>query len=703
MLDAPARAAYRARLAELAAELDEAERWNDPERATRVRAERDFVADELGAALGRGGRPRTLATDAERARISVTRALRAAIDRIGRVDAAAGAHLAVAVRTGAFCSYHPERTELAERPGYAAAVRVLVTGGAGFIGSHVADRLAAEGHEPVVLDALIPQAHGGEKPPWVGELVHADVRDPDALREALRGIDAVCHQAAMVGHGVDASDAPAYAAHNDLGTAVLLAAMYEAGVSRLVLAGSMVVYGEGRYTCVEHGVVRPGPRAPDDIAAGRFEPPCPVCGRDLEPGLVPEDAPLDPRSTYAATKLAQEHLASAWARQTGGAVWSLRYHNVYGPRMPRDTPYSGVASVFRSALERGEPPRVMEDGRQRRDFVHVGDVAAANVLALAHTPTGLHSGERLLGRAAHRRRPGDRAGQGDARSGTGRRRRRQGGRRAARGGRPGPRDRAARLHRAGGVRRGRARVRHRSAARARRHRTVRVSGTSCGDMLDGWTSRSCCPAWTRPRRCPRCSRRCPRTGRCSSSTTARPTTRPRWPARGAPAWWSSHGVATARLSTPACGTPAPIWWPCWTATAPSTPRPCRSSPRRCAPAGRISPSAAASPPGPGCGPGTPAPGTRLVAALLRSRGVPVHDIAPIRVGRREALLGLGVADRAFGYPLELLLRAGRAGWRIEEVPVRYTRRAGGRSKVTGSVVGTARAVRDMGALLLTTR
>ena len=261
-------------------------------------------------------------------------------------------------------------------------MRVLVTGGAGFIGSHVADRLAADGHEPVVLDALIPQAHGGEKPPWVGELLHADVRDPDALRTALRGIDAVCHQAAMVGHGVDARDAPAYAAHNDLGTAVLLAAMYEAGVFRLVLAGSMVVYGEGRYTCGEHGVVRPGPRAPEAIAAGRFEPPCPVCGRDLVPGLVPEDAPLDPRSTYAATKLAQEHLAGAWARQAGGAVWSLRYHNVYGARMPRDTPYSGVASVFRSALERGEAPRVIEDGRQRRDFVHVGDVAAANVRAL---------------------------------------------------------------------------------------------------------------------------------------------------------------------------------------------------------------------------------------------------------------------------------------------------------------------------------
>src|SRR5262249_8498352 len=129
-------------------------------------------------------------------------------------------------------------------------------------------------------------------------------------------------------------------------------------------------------------------RRAEDDAAGRFEPPCPRCGTPLAPGLVPEDAPLDPRSTYAATKAAQEHLASAWARQTGGTVWALRYHNVYGPRMPRDTPYSGVAALFRSALERGEPPPVMEDGRQRRASVHVTDVARANVLALTAPSDG---------------------------------------------------------------------------------------------------------------------------------------------------------------------------------------------------------------------------------------------------------------------------------------------------------------------------
>lgn len=247
-------------------------------------------------------------------------------------------------------------------------MRVLVTGGAGFIGSPVVEALAAHGHEPVVYDVRADPA--------------SDVRDPDAVRRALTGVDAVCHQAAMVGLGAGFSDAAEYVSRNDLGTAVLLTAMADAGVRRLVLAGSMVVYGEGGYTCGRHGVVRPGPRAVTDLDAGRFEPVCPVCGAELSPGLVGEDAPVDPRNVYATTKLAQEHLAAAWARATGGAAVSLRYHNVYGPGMPRDTPYAGVASFFRSALARGEAPRVFEDGCQRRDFVHVRDVAAANVAAL---------------------------------------------------------------------------------------------------------------------------------------------------------------------------------------------------------------------------------------------------------------------------------------------------------------------------------
>jgi len=267
-------------------------------------------------------------------------------------------------------------------------MRILVTGGAGFIGSATADALADAGHEVLTLDAFLPQAHGAGRAAWSDRhaLTVGQVGDADVLRAALRGVDAVCHQAAAVGHGLDPSDAPMYVANNDLATAVLLAQMYAAGITRLVLASSMVVYGEGRYACPDHGVVRPRVRRFDDIAAGRFEPRCPACNGDVTWQTVPEDAQLDPRSVYAATKVAQEHLAAAWARQCDGTVWALRYHNVYGPRMPQNTPYAGVASIFRSALAAAQPPRVFEDGRQTRDFVHVFDVAAANVLALTGPP-----------------------------------------------------------------------------------------------------------------------------------------------------------------------------------------------------------------------------------------------------------------------------------------------------------------------------
>ena len=263
---------------------------------------------------------------------------------------------------------------------------VLVTGGAGFVGSHITDALVAASHEVRVVDALLPTAHDGP-PDWRpdgADLRWGDLRDPDVARAAVAGASAVCHQASMVGLGADVGDIADYVAHNDLATAQLLRALAEAHFrGRIVLASSMVVYGEGRYRCAEHGVVVPPPRALTDLEAGRFEPRCPACRRALTAESVPEDAPMDPRNVYAATKLHQEHLLAAFAREVDGvAVTALRYHNVYGPRMPRDTPYAGVASIFRSALERGEAPRVFEDGRQCRDFVHVADVARANVLAL---------------------------------------------------------------------------------------------------------------------------------------------------------------------------------------------------------------------------------------------------------------------------------------------------------------------------------
>jgi dTDP-L-rhamnose 4-epimerase len=262
-----------------------------------------------------------------------------------------------------------------------------VTGGAGFIGSHVTRALLSAGHQVRILDSGHPAAHAGVLPDTVHgvPVLRADLRDTAAVAGALRGVDAVVHQAAMVGMGVDLGDLPEYVGCNDLGTAVLLSEMARARVHRLVLASSMVVYGEGAYTCPDDGPTRPAARSVADLAAGRFEPGCPACGHALSPALVGEDAPLDPRSVYAATKLAQEHLSAAWARQSGGSVVALRYHNVYGPGMPKDTPYSGVAALFRSALEAGRTPRVFEDGRQRRDFVHVSDVARANLAALDAT------------------------------------------------------------------------------------------------------------------------------------------------------------------------------------------------------------------------------------------------------------------------------------------------------------------------------
>ena len=267
-------------------------------------------------------------------------------------------------------------------------MKVLITGGAGFIGSHIVDELVAAGHETLVVDDLDPAAHHGMPAGLNPAATYEwrDVRDASEWSRLLQGVDAVCHQAAKVGLGVDFADVADYVGRNDFATAVLLRALHDATFTgRLVLASSMVVYGEGRYRCPTHDVVRPGPRRIADLEAGNYEPPCPQCDDHLTPEAVPEDHWLDPRNVYATTKLAQEGLCNAYEREHPGCVvTSLRYHNVYGPRMPRDTPYAGVASLFRSAYERGEAPRVFEDGGQRRDFVHVADVAHANVLALTN-------------------------------------------------------------------------------------------------------------------------------------------------------------------------------------------------------------------------------------------------------------------------------------------------------------------------------
>jgi len=241
---------------------------------------------------------------------------------------------------------------------------------------------------------LIPSVHSAPPsfPPDV-EFVNGDIRDDDTLRAALRGIDAVSHHAAVVGRGREIRDAAAFASCNDLGTAKLVVAMTEAGVDRLIHASSVAIYGEGRYRCAEHGRVRPGRRLLADLKAGRFEPRCPECHRDdlIAEAVEETDFAVPVYSVYAGTKVAQEHLVAAWATETGACAVALRYFCVYGPDMPFGSPYTGVAGIFRSDVMSGRAPRVYEDGRPRRDYIHVSDVAAANVAALGRDEPGFRA------------------------------------------------------------------------------------------------------------------------------------------------------------------------------------------------------------------------------------------------------------------------------------------------------------------------
>lgn len=257
-------------------------------------------------------------------------------------------------------------------------MKVVVSGGSGFIGSHIVDALVAASHDVVVLDRDEPKF-----PNDAARYIRADVQNPSTWRQVLDDAEAVSHQAALVGLGVRFADVINYVSDNDVGTAAMLLAMDQVGFAgRIVLASSMVVYGEGAYNCASCGSTRPEPRSAVRLTEGQFEPPCPLCGGDLDPVLTHEDAPIDPRNVYAATKIHQEHLCFAYGRESGNSVIALRYHNVYGPRSPANTPYAGVASIFLSAMRNGDPPLVFEDGGQRRDFIHVSDVARANVLAL---------------------------------------------------------------------------------------------------------------------------------------------------------------------------------------------------------------------------------------------------------------------------------------------------------------------------------
>lgn len=264
---------------------------------------------------------------------------------------------------------------------------VLVTGGAGFIGSHVAEQLLRQGNSVRAYDSLVPQVHQGAGPRYVpagAEFIEGDVRDRDRLAKALQGVDRVVHLAAEVGVGQSMYEVSRYVDANTSGTGVLLdiIANDKTDVSRIVVASSMSIYGEGSYQCPDHGLMAPGLRPESQLTARQWDPRCPACGAALSPVPTAEDKQLLPTSVYAISKMDQELLCLSVGAAYGVGVVALRYFNAYGPRQALSNPYTGVAAIFSGRLLNGRPPLAFEDGEQLRDFVHVRDVARATVLAL---------------------------------------------------------------------------------------------------------------------------------------------------------------------------------------------------------------------------------------------------------------------------------------------------------------------------------
>jgi dTDP-L-rhamnose 4-epimerase len=263
--------------------------------------------------------------------------------------------------------------------------RILITGGAGFIGSHVVDLLLASGYEIRILDNLTAQVHGpeGQRPSYLAkdaELMVGDVRDRAVVGNALDGVDAVIHLAAFVGVGQSMYDIVSYVDVNEAGTAVLLEALSKRPVERLIVASSMSIYGEGLARRAGDGFINPEPRSLEQMKRGQWEL---LSGNEaLEPIPTPETKPPSLSSVYALNKYAQEQMALIVGNAYGMATVALRFFNVYGPRQALSNPYTGVLAIFGSRLINNRPPLVFEDGLQRRDFVHVRDVAEAVRLAL---------------------------------------------------------------------------------------------------------------------------------------------------------------------------------------------------------------------------------------------------------------------------------------------------------------------------------
>ena len=267
-------------------------------------------------------------------------------------------------------------------------MNILVTGGAGFIGSHLVDALVDRGHRVRILDSLVEQVHGPSAPPHLNkqaEFICADVCDADAVAKALDGIDVVYHQAAEVGVGQSMYEIVRYVKANDLGTAVLLEEMIKrpSQFCKLIVASSMSIYGEGAHRCRACGAdVYPLLRSDEQLAAHDWEFKCETCGGLLDTTGTPEEKPLFPTSVYAVTKQDQEQYCLAVGRAYKIPAVAFRYFNVYGTRQALSNPYTGVCVIFSSRLLNDQPPTIFEDGEQSRDFVHVNDIVQANLLAL---------------------------------------------------------------------------------------------------------------------------------------------------------------------------------------------------------------------------------------------------------------------------------------------------------------------------------
>ena len=266
--------------------------------------------------------------------------------------------------------------------------RALVTGGAGFIGCHLVESLLADGEEVRILDNLDPLAHpSGEPPTYLprdAELIVGDLRSDDDVERALAGCDRVFHLGGIVGNGESMVNVRKAIDANSGGTATLLERVIARRdeIRRVVVASSMVVYGEGSYRCAEHGEVAVGLRPTAQLRERRWEPECPHCGRELEPIPVREDRPLRPISVYGISKRDTEELALVLGEAYGIETVSLRYLNTYGPRQALGNPYTGVAAIFSARMLAGERPLVFEDGRQIRDPNHVSDVVRATRAAM---------------------------------------------------------------------------------------------------------------------------------------------------------------------------------------------------------------------------------------------------------------------------------------------------------------------------------